>query len=184
MWLPRLLRDGLAMKVCRRPRPGACQRCGMTKSVHGSIRTPDLSARSGSSMQLSGAAEPSLRRSLPLTVREVVVERTDAGGSARRILNRASLLIEPGMVLAVTGPSGAGKTTLLHAIAGLVIPDDGTVSWGIAPSRRCRRASATAGAATRWAWFSRTSSWWKTSACWRIFCCRRVSITANAARAA
>jgi putative ABC transport system ATP-binding protein len=81
-------------------------------------------------MQLSGAAEPSLRRSLPLTVREVVVERMDAGGVARRILNRASLLIEPGIVLAVTGPSGAGKTTLLHAIAGLVIPDHGTVSWG------------------------------------------------------
>ena len=81
-------------------------------------------------MQLSGAAEPSLRRSLPLTVREVVVERMDAGDIARRILNRISLLIEPGIVLAVTGPSGAGKTTLLHAIAGLVIPDDGTVSWG------------------------------------------------------
>ena len=67
-------------------------------------------------MQLSGAAEPSLRRSLPLTVREVVVERTDAGDIARRILNRVSLFIEPGIVLAVTGPSGAGKTTLAEAL--------------------------------------------------------------------
>jgi len=59
-----------------------------------------------------------------------VVERAEAGRPAGRILDRVSLTIEPGAVVAVTGPSGAGKTTLLHAIAGIVKPDAGTVSWG------------------------------------------------------
>jgi len=58
------------------------------------------------------------------------VERAEAGRPAGRILDRVSLTIEPGAVVAVTGPSGAGKTTLLHAIAGIVKPDAGTVSWG------------------------------------------------------
>jgi molybdate transport system ATP-binding protein len=31
---------------------------------------------------------------------------------------------------AIVGPSGAGKTTLLHVIAGLIVPDDGTVVLG------------------------------------------------------
>lgn len=32
-------------------------------------------------------------------------------------------------ILAVLGPSGSGKTTLLEIIAGLIEPDQGTVSW-------------------------------------------------------
>jgi len=31
---------------------------------------------------------------------------------------------------AIVGPSGAGKTTLLHVIAGLIVPDEGTVVVG------------------------------------------------------
>ena len=58
------------------------------------------------------------------------MERRDASQAARRILNRISFVVEPGAVVAITGPSGAGKTTLLHAVAGLVKPDTGTVSWG------------------------------------------------------
>jgi putative ABC transport system ATP-binding protein len=81
-------------------------------------------------MQPSGAAEPAVRRPPPLTLAELVVERREASQAARRILNRVSFVVEPGAVVAVTGPSGAGKTTLLHAIAGLVKPDTGTVSWG------------------------------------------------------
>jgi len=40
-------------------------------------------------------------------------------------LERTSLQIEPGEVLALLGPSGCGKTTLLRVIAGLVSPDHG-----------------------------------------------------------
>jgi putative spermidine/putrescine transport system ATP-binding protein len=41
---------------------------------------------------------------------------------------RVSLAVENGRTLALTGPSGCGKTTLLHIIAGLVMPECGTVS--------------------------------------------------------
>jgi len=40
-----------------------------------------------------------------------------------------SLNVERGSVFALVGPSGCGKSTLLRAVAGLVRPDSGTMSW-------------------------------------------------------
>jgi putative ABC transport system ATP-binding protein len=81
-------------------------------------------------MQFSAAAD--LRRPFgrPLIVRDVMVERRNAGRDARAILQRVSLVVPPGAIVAVTGPSGAGKTTLLHVMAGLAVPGTGTVLWG------------------------------------------------------
>src|SRR5262245_45614383 len=42
-------------------------------------------------------------------------------------LNRISLGIEPGQIVAVLGPNGAGKTTLLRLLAGISGPDRGEV---------------------------------------------------------
>jgi thiamine transport system ATP-binding protein len=44
-------------------------------------------------------------------------------------LDGVDLSVATGEVMAVLGPSGSGKTTLLRAIAGLIDPDSGTVSW-------------------------------------------------------
>jgi putative ABC transport system ATP-binding protein len=62
-------------------------------------------------------------------VRDLVVERREAGRGVGAILDRLVLTLEPGAFVAVTGPSGAGKTTLLNAIAGLTKPTAGTVLW-------------------------------------------------------
>ncbi|MBL8565865.1 MAG: ABC transporter ATP-binding protein [Hyphomicrobiaceae bacterium] len=46
---------------------------------------------------------------------------------AREVVGDASLVIEPGEIVAVIGPNGAGKSTLLKALAGLLAPFAGRV---------------------------------------------------------
>ena len=46
----------------------------------------------------------------------------------RVVLDRLSLHVDEGEIVAVLGPSGAGKSTLLRIVAGLLQPDSGTVS--------------------------------------------------------
>jgi putative ABC transport system ATP-binding protein len=45
-------------------------------------------------------------------------------------LHDIDLVVEPGRLLSVTGPSGAGKTSLLWAVAGALSPAAGSVSLG------------------------------------------------------
>lgn len=44
-----------------------------------------------------------------------------------RAVDRLSLVIEPGNIVALLGPSGCGKTTTLRMIAGLIEPDSGEI---------------------------------------------------------
>ena len=45
----------------------------------------------------------------------------------RTVIKELSLQVEPGERLVLFGPSGCGKTTILRLIAGLEIPDAGTI---------------------------------------------------------
>nr|WSY54889.1 ABC transporter ATP-binding protein [Streptomyces sp. NBC_00886] len=46
-----------------------------------------------------------------------------------RALSGASAELGAGEILAVTGTSGSGKSTLLHCLAGIVRPDEGSVTY-------------------------------------------------------
>lgn len=49
-------------------------------------------------------------------------------GAPRAALDGFDLQVERGSFLSIVGPSGCGKSTILRALAGLLVPDGGTVS--------------------------------------------------------
>lgn len=63
-----------------------------------------------------------------------------SGYGERTALERVSLAVEPGSLLAVVGPNGAGKSTLLKLMAGLLTPWTGRLEvLGAPPGREARR---------------------------------------------
>ena len=47
--------------------------------------------------------------------------------NAKKALNGLSLTLQEGDFVTVIGGNGAGKSTMLNAIAGVFIPDEGTI---------------------------------------------------------
>ena len=52
-----------------------------------------------------------------------------------RLFEALSFAIAPGAALMIEGPNGAGKTTLLRVVAGLTMPETGSVAWHGRPLR-------------------------------------------------
>jgi putative ABC transport system ATP-binding protein len=66
-----------------------------------------------------------------LALHDVRFRYPDAGaGDAGFALHVPELRVAKGERVAVVGPSGSGKTTLLHLIAGILVPDAGTIRVG------------------------------------------------------
>jgi len=58
------------------------------------------------------------------------IESLSVSYGGTRVLDRVSLAVARGEMIALLGSSGCGKTTLLRSIAGFVIPDEGTIRVG------------------------------------------------------
>ncbi len=67
---------------------------------------------------------------MTLAARALRVNFSDAGAGAIHALDEVSADFFPSELVAVVGPSGSGKSTLLHALAGIVVPQQGDVIWG------------------------------------------------------
>jgi putative ABC transport system ATP-binding protein len=68
--------------------------------------------------------------SQPLVHVKQVVKRFRVGDGEVEILKGVSLAVQPGELLAITGPSGNGKSTLLNMITGIDRPTSGEVIVG------------------------------------------------------
>src|SRR3954454_8435166 len=62
-----------------------------------------------------------------------LVKSFGEGRAARRVLDGASLHVQPGEVVAILGRSGSGKSTMLHLIGGLDPPAAGAFPVGAEP---------------------------------------------------
>jgi osmoprotectant transport system ATP-binding protein len=75
----------------------------------------------------------------------IVIEEVSKSYDRRRVVDRLSLIIEPGAFCVLLGPSGCGKSTLLRMINRLIASDAGTIRIGgadiagIAPEALRRR---------------------------------------------
>jgi putative spermidine/putrescine transport system ATP-binding protein len=57
----------------------------------------------------------------------LAIEALTVAYGATRVLDRVSLDVDRGEMIALLGSSGCGKTTLLRAIAGFVVPEAGAI---------------------------------------------------------
>lgn len=69
----------------------------------------------------------------PLVKLRGVSKSFPSPGGATNVLEDVDLEIAPGQKVSLVGPSGSGKSTLLSLIAGLQVPDTGTVEFDGVP---------------------------------------------------
>jgi lipoprotein-releasing system ATP-binding protein len=69
-----------------------------------------------------------MSNTMVLQADNLVKSFTDAAGGRITVLDRCSLQVQAGQMLAIVGASGSGKSTLLHILGGLDRPDQGSVS--------------------------------------------------------
>src|SRR5438477_1849664 len=99
---------------------------GAMQQSNGTSRLADAS-RGGTVRSLASASYslPTLQMSSMSSYLSIEALTVSYGGV--RVLDRVSLGVERGEMIALLGSSGCGKTTLLRSIAGFVIPESGAI---------------------------------------------------------
>lgn len=64
-----------------------------------------------------------------------------SGDRRIEVLRGVDLTVEAGDSVSIRGESGSGKSTLLNLLAGLDVPDEGSLDWAGLPAEADRRAS-------------------------------------------
>lgn len=64
-----------------------------------------------------------------------------SGDRRIEVLRGVDLTVEAGDSVSIRGESGSGKSTLLNLLAGLDVPDEGSLDWAGSPAEADRRAS-------------------------------------------
>jgi len=64
-----------------------------------------------------------------LAIEGLALDYPLAQGERQNVLDIPLLTVPPGARIGITGPSGSGKSSLIHAIAGLIRPSGGCVSF-------------------------------------------------------
>jgi tungstate transport system ATP-binding protein len=79
-----------------------------------------------------GTVHRSDRLVTPVAGRDLKIMRNE-----RVLLDIDEIAFGTAGIVAIMGPNGAGKSMLIKALAGLITPDQGTVTWaGAAPTRK------------------------------------------------
>ena len=79
---------------------------------------------------MTGAAAGAVMAPTSLIACEGVTVAYGEGHARITALDHVDVAVAPGERLALWGRSGSGKTTLLHVLGGLVVPNEGRVTWG------------------------------------------------------
>lgn len=114
-------------------------------AYHAGIAGTDAAAELREVLELTSSPDGTATDLPPGPLRIDGVRVTDAGRGVR--LPACDLVVEPGEIVALTGPSGAGKTTLVDVVRGRLAPDGGSVRIGatsLDDLTRARRQAAVA----------------------------------------
>jgi ABC-2 type transport system ATP-binding protein len=88
---------------------------------------------------------------MTMTADAIIFDRLTKYYGRRRALDEFSVAIPEGSVTAILGPNGAGKSTLMRMIAGMTVPDKGTLTvFGRRPGWELNRMIAYLPDRARW----------------------------------
>ncbi len=108
---------------------GSVRKAEKAEAVGGTVRKAEKAEAVGGTVRKEEEAEE-VGRAVKTAERAagyIRCEDIDKSYHGERILEKVSVVYEPGQTYYLTSPSGSGKTTLLRILAGLTMPDAGCV---------------------------------------------------------